>query len=209
MSDKKDHCKIFKPTKDLAESIIRYFPRGVVFNALRKNDTVFRNLIEALVVEFSRFEQSIFETCIELDPNRTEDLIRDWETSVGIPDECFSTDDDLESRRLAVLFKLRGLRIQTEQDFIDMAALFGEVIIIIQGGSVGVYPAKYPMPYLGGAKAARNTIIVFFPEKEKTQYPRPYPVPYFPYGIVECLILRYVPATTRVIFKYQGDVIFP
>lgn len=198
-----DQCELFKPDEDQADLLAAHLPLGGVFDAAREDGTNFRALIEGLGDEYFRTEENTFDVCQEMDPRITDDLLPEWERSVGIPDDCFSTADDIDRRRQAVLLKVGGFRVQTEQDFIDLAALLGQTIEIEPGAVSGAYPMTYPGLYLGGAKGARFTMIVHFPNAQNTDYPQPYPVPYgVATGIVECVIEHAAPANVNVVFSY-------
>lgn len=198
-----DQCELFEPDPDQASLIAAHLPIGGVFEAAHEEDTTFRALLEGIGVEYFRTEENIFDVCQEMDPQVTDDLLPEWERSVGIPDDCFSTSGDVDRRIQAVLLKLGGFRVQTEQDFIDIAALLGQTIEIEPGAVSGAYPMSYPGIYLGGVKGARFTMIVHFPDAENTNYPQEYPVPYgVATGIVECVITHAVSSTVNVIFSY-------
>lgn len=198
-----NQCELFEPSADQADLLAAHLPIGGVFDSAREGGTNFRALIEALGAEYFRTEGEAYNTCEEMDPRITIDLLPEWERSVGIPDTCFSTAGDVERRREAVLLKLGGFRVQTAQDFIDLAALLGQTIEIEPGATTGTYPMKYSARYLGGAKGARFTMIVHFPDTPNTSYPQPYPVPYgVATGIVECVIAHAAPSNVNVIFSY-------
>ena len=198
-----NQCALFSPDPDQAALLAAHMPIGGVFDSAREQGTTFNDLLKGLGAELFRVEQEIFNVCRELDPRLTIDLIEDWERSVGIPNGCFTTTGDLTTRRQQVLVLLEGFRVQTAQDFIDLAAVFNEVVEIEPGGLRGAYPMLYPALYLGSAKAARFTMIVHFPNSEDLSYPQDYPVPYgIPTGIVECLINSAAPANVNVIFSY-------
>ncbi len=198
-----NQCQLLAPTTNQADLFAAHLPIGGVFDAAREEGTTFRALIEGLGTEYLRTEENIFDVCEEMDPQITDDLLPEWERSVGIPDSCFSTAGDIERRRQAVLLKLGGFRVQTAQDFIDLAAVLGQVIEIEPGAIGGAYPMRYPGRYLGGAKGARFTMIVHFPNTTNTKYNQLYPGPYgVATGIVECIIQRTAPSTVTVIFSY-------
>lgn len=196
-------CALFDPQSDQASLLAAHLPQGGVFDAAREQDTNFNDLLKGLGEELFRLESEIFRVCQEMDPRLTLDLLPEWERSVGIPDECFSTVEGLVRRREQVLLKLRGVRVQTADDFVELAAILGQTIEIEAGAISGAYPMRYPARYLGGAKAARFTMIVHFPNAQNTNYPQPYPVPYgVATGVTECVIEHTAPATVQVIFSY-------
>lgn len=202
-----DPCKtLWRPNADQLSIMGAHLPIGGIFLAAHTTGTNLNRLILGLIEEFLRMEVFMQRVCMELDPNQTVDLIEEWERSVGIPNDCFKTDETLETRRAQVLLLLSGLVVQTEQDFIDLAIFFGVDVIIEQGSIRGAYPHCYPALYLGGAKAARNTIIVHFPDIPGRYYPHPYDGVDNLYGsnasIVECIFNKVKPATTRIIYSY-------
>ncbi len=198
-----NQCELFEPDLNQADLFAAHLPIGGVFDAAREEGTNFRALIEGLGEEYFRTEEGVHTVCEEMDPRITADLLPEWERSVGIPDDCFSTAGDIERRREAVLLKLGGFRVQTAQDFIDLAARLGQTIEIEPGALSGIYPMAYSARYLGGPKIARFTMIVHFPDTTNTKYPQTYPGPYgAATGIVECVITHAVPSTVTVIFSY-------
>lgn len=201
-----DPCDFFAPNASAqADRFAAHLPIGGVYEAAWRNDSNLRKLLRGLGEELFRVEAEIFRLCMEFDPSRTMDLISEWETSVGIPDSCFKTTASLQERRNQVLVKLRGFIVRSAADFIALAALFGEVIVIEPGKHRGVYPMCYPVIYYPTAEQARFTMIVHFPEVAAATYPLgPYPFPYVRQrlGIVECLIRRVRPANVNVVFSY-------
>ena len=114
--------------------IAKMLPVGKAWDAANDSDTNMGKLFKGLGGEFYRLELLIQTLNRELDINRTEQLIRDWETAVGIPDDCFTIQDEtLAKRRSQVLVKLRNIRIQSRQDFIDLAAEFGVEVDVTPG----------------------------------------------------------------------------
>lgn len=199
-----DACNFFLPREDQASLLAEHLPQGGVFNAARVEGTNFRKLLIALGLELFRLEYAIFNLCHELDPQDTIDLIQEWERSVGIPDDCLKTTGTLQQRRDQVLLKLRGFRVHTAQDFIDLAAFFGEVVEIEYGAKRGVYPMAYPVIYYPDAKTARMTMIVHFPNITTPSYPLAYPFPYqfSRNGVIECLFTHIRPANVDIVFSY-------
>ena len=201
---------LFLPDTGQADKLAAHLPIGGVFEAAWKENadgtpgSNFRALIQGLGQELYRLEEVLYQVYHELDPRKTALLIEEWERSVGIPGGCFKTNKSLEERRQQVLLLLKGLKLQTESDYIDLAAIFGEVIEIEQGAIRGVYPMKFPVVLYATAKAARNTMIVHFPERGGDRFPYSFPFPFSrgTTGIVECLIANNRPSQVDVKFSY-------
>lgn len=197
-------CDLFEPRLNQEDLLAAHLPEGGVFDAARKGDTNFRKLLIGLGLELYRLDLAIYIVCNELDPFTTTDLLPEWERSVGIPDLCLKNNGSLQQRRQQVLLKLRGFRVQSSQDFIDLAAIFGETVQIEPGSIRGVYSAKYPVLYYPNGKTAYFTMIVHFPNVLFQSYPLKY---VFPYqfgrnGVIECLFRKIRPANVDIKFSY-------
>lgn len=80
----------------------RLLPKGRAWEKFRLHP-----LIEGIVGEFCRFEERTEAFLnVELDPGKADELLTDWESMVGIPDECTPENQTLQERREAVLERL-------------------------------------------------------------------------------------------------------
>lgn len=66
----------------------------------------------------------------ETDPRLALELLDEWETAFGIPDQCFGEEYAIEARHNLLLFKMTLLGGQSRQWFIYIAAYFGYTIRI-------------------------------------------------------------------------------
>lgn len=77
-------------------------PTGIAWEQIKCSP-----LIKGMAYEFARFEATVrnfLET--ELDPRITNELLADWETAFGLPDECTPENQTIEQRREQVTQKL-------------------------------------------------------------------------------------------------------
>ena len=193
-----------------AESIAKFLPGGELFTAAHIPDTVYNDFLRGIGrinLEAEGFLK-LFDN--ELDINTTTAFLEAWEETLGIPDGCFDTNTDLETRRTQVLIKLASLGVQTEQDFVDLAALYGVDIAIVTGDELGIFPLTFPFFFFDSPKCARNTIVVFYEVAQTNTFSYTFPLLFGDEAIptLECLFNRLVPATTMVIFR-QVDQIDP
>lgn len=202
--------------EELANSLAAYLPGGPLFEASRfpanvdgKTFSRQRQLIEGLSKELGRAEDLINEYATQYLLDTTTDLISEWESALSIPDECFTVDDLVSSRRRNALVKLAAHGVQIEQHFIDLAALYG-VGITIQSGIEynNVFPMTFPFYFWENDKTARFTMIVsVFDVEEPTRFPFTFP---FPFGddilkFIECFFERLKPANVQIIWRYDKE----
>jgi uncharacterized protein YmfQ (DUF2313 family) len=189
------------------KSLADFLPVGKLFAGKNVSETNLFKLLMGLAAECFRVENNLNLLADEYDIRTTTLLIEEWEKALGIPDDCFTNDVDLETRRQQVLAKFT-LSIDTAESFINLAAIFGYEIEIVTGRSLGVYPLPYPWLYFDSSKTARFTIIVrlatslkpgVYPFTE-TLYPWPYTSDTT--NIIECLLTHVKPANCDIIFQY-------
>lgn len=184
-------------------SLARYLPGGCLFASKGVDNSTFRKLLRGMSGELFRINGLIKEYCEQTLPDETVKFIEEWESALGIPDECFLGTGTLDERRLDILVKLASSGIQTAQDFIDLAALFG-IVITIQNGTVsGVFPMVFPIAFFSSSKDARFTIVVIFSVVAGEEFPYTFPLPFGNNEIVilECLFDNLKPANCDVIFE--------
>jgi len=172
------------------DSLARYLPGGRLFEAAHIDGTNLRSLIEGFSMELFRVNGLIKEYCEEILPDETVKFISEWESAVGIPDDCFLGTGTIDERRTDVIVKLASAGIQTNQDFIDLAATFGVTVIVQNGTEHGVLPLTLPFILFSDRKEVRNTIFVTFTAGTPEQI-----------AILECLFNKLKPATAIVIFQ--------
>jgi uncharacterized protein YmfQ (DUF2313 family) len=189
------------------KSLADYLPIGKLFVGKNVGETNLFKLLMGLAAECFRAENNINLVADEYDIETTTLLIEQWESALGLPDDCMNNTTDLEIRRQQVLAKFT-LSIDTAESFIELVRIFGFDIEIVTGKSVGVYPLPYPWLYFDSSKTARFTIIVRLAESIKpsvypftsTLYPWPYSTAET--NIIECLLTHVKPANCNIIFQY-------
>lgn len=201
----------FLSLEDQTNALARHLPSGPLYEAAwrdKPGDTSeFRKLLQGFAPEMSRLDELMELILQEHDPRFTELFLDSWESAVGIPDECFDGNGSDELRRQNIVAKLCGLSIQTRQEFIDLAALFGFTVIIKSGAECGIFPLEFPICFFDSPKTAKHTMIVIF-QGLGNFFPLPFPIEFRSgiENIVTCLFDRARPASVNVIYKYDGVV---
>ena len=96
----------------------------------------------------------------EIIPDETVLFIDEWESAVGIPDDCFDGQGTIADRRRNVLAKLASFGVQTSSDFVDLAAFFGVPAVVKGGSTHGLFPFEFPMVFFPDERTARHTILI-------------------------------------------------
>lgn len=196
-----------KTVEQQTETLASFLPGGKPFLAKRLPQTTLYKLLYGLAVETARAEGLLNDLTYEHEIGQTSLLISRWEAALGIPDDCFSIEGSLEQRRKNVLLKLGGLGLQTEADFIDLAAVFGMQITIEKGAAYSFFPFNtlFPIEFVDCPATARFTWRIRLSSVT--------PACIFPFNnlfpvcfsdgfgtIVECFFNKLKPANTDLIF---------
>jgi len=187
--------------EEYTDSLAAYLPNGELFASKSVNDSNFRKLLRGLSGELFRANGLLRDYSNEILPDTTAKFLSEWESALGIPDGCFNGEGSNDERRRDILTKLSALGVQTEQDFIDLALIFGKVVTIKQLSNEA-FPA-YSVPFnLVGFPEARFIIIV--EGVDLVGGVPPYDVPFFlsvGESVLECVFKKLKPANCEVIFR--------
>lgn len=190
----------FNPTIPAKQGLklSEFLPTGKAWDAKNDSSKNLGALLLALGSEFNRLEDIVQLTNKELDINFADRLIREWELSVGIPDNCFSINGTLSERHVQIITKLRNVRLQTIQDYKDLAALFGVFVNVAPGVPEGASATD---------KEKRFSITVDLPGQfsgEIFPFPNFFPIPFTSKitSIVQCLFEKIKPANVQLIIQY-------
>ena len=186
-----------------ADSLSAYMPGGLLFASRSIKDSNFRKLLRGMAGELFRANGLLRDYNSEIIPDQTIKFIDEWESALGIPDDCFKGTGDIDERRRDVLIKLASLGVQTEADFLGLAETFGIDIQIRTGSENGLFPMTFPIVFFNTPKVARFTMIVTFDVDAANVFPLTFP---FVFGddtiaIVECLFRKLKPANCDIIFE--------
>lgn len=191
--------------------VAQHIPVGKAWEKGFSPDSNLGKYLIGLAMEFYRFEVLASDVAKEMDINQANQLLVDWEISVGLPCDCFSTDISIEERRKQVLAKFSKFGgIQTADDFIRVAALFGYNIDIYPGLAVGGFPLEFPIVFFASTLEASHTIfIVLIGTIGGTGYfPLPFPIPFSSGAntFLQCIFQKLAPANVNVVVINEGDI---
>ncbi len=184
-------------------SLADYLPGGLLFASKSVQDSNFRKLLRGMAGELFRANGLLKEYSEQIIPDQTVKFIEEWESSLGIPDDCFTGTGSLDDRRRDILVKLAALGVQTAQDFIDLASTFGVTITINPGIEEITFPLVFPVVMFTTEQDARFTIVVRFTNQDVERFPLIFPITFGDgdVAILECLFTKLKPANCDVIFQ--------
>lgn len=191
------------------QALANVLPNGRAWASKNKPYTVLRKFLSGLAVEYWRLENEVESLIRNMNPENADELISDWEESFGIPDGIFTITDDLAKRQRNVMIKKNDLHVQTNPDFVKLAALFGYEVFINNGTASGIFPLKFPILFTSSKKKAKNTLICKFTNRKRPPlFPLKFPIQFSSnadIGIVEKLFQMLKPATANLIFIYKEE----
>ncbi len=205
-----------------ANSIADFLPPGIMFAGGKVTGTNLRSLLRGLGTELFRSEDLLKQYTEEYLPDCTVSFLDEWESALGIPDDCFTGEGTNDTRRRDILAKLASLGVQTADDFEDLALIFGVEVEVQSGVEVGnIFTLVFPVQFLFDTeKQARFTIVVTFLGEDPLTFPLIFPATFspglanenefpleFPFvfgsgiiGLIKCLFTKLKPANCDIVF---------
>lgn len=179
----------FRPQRTLEQqtnSLSSYMISGRIACAKNAVGSKLRQFFRGLSTEIGRVDDLINQIVQEHDINNTTDFIDEWESALGIPDDCFTqtTQLPIEQRRAQILAKIYMRRSFREDDYYVLRDLlapgtpmiieylpgeFFTVRIHLPGSFCSaVFPLPFPLPFGG----CNNIPLICAFNKVKAAYSR-------------------------------------
>ena len=109
------------------DSLAAYLPGGILFAIKSFQDSNFRKLLRGFAGELFRSNGLLIEYSEEILPDTTEKFLGEWESALNLsPGPGYSSSD----RRRDILVRLASSGVQTGDDFVELAAIFGIPITV-------------------------------------------------------------------------------
>jgi uncharacterized protein YmfQ (DUF2313 family) len=195
--------KLFKKQTEtsITNSTSAFMPGGRAFIAKGRDGSILRKFLQGVSKELFRIDEQMNLMSEDYDINAATQFIQQWESAVGIPDDCFDGTGTIEDRRKAVLAKLAKMNLTTEQDFIDLASFFGVSLTIASGTEASVFPMTFPIILFGTAKEAKFTMVVVF-DTAIDGFPFTFPFVFTESAnnLIQCLFNKLKPANVQIIY---------
>lgn len=186
-----------------ALTLADYLPGGEVFSAKIESEKNLFLLLLGFASQYRLIEERLELTFQQYDIKTTEDFLTEWESALGIPDDCFKATGSFEERIRDVNVKFLADTIVTDQDFIDLAALYGISVTIKNGtDNLITFPLTFPTEF-SDFLTAKFTMIVQFSDQLSEEFPFVFPITFGTEAIevLKCLFRKLAPANVDVIFE--------
>ena len=119
---------------EYAQVLADWLPDGKVWEGKNIENSNIRKLLEVFAEEFRRLELKMNEIIDGYDINTSIKFLEEWETMLGIPDDCFSVEGKPDTERQnQILLKIFMDGLSTRQDYIDFADLLGYTVEVSNG----------------------------------------------------------------------------
>ena len=117
----------------------KLLPPGAAFN--RGTGTNLSSLLDGMAEEPARVHDRVGDLMLETMPDTTTEMLAEWETAWGLPDQCTGALDTLAERRAALLARMVHVGQQSPGFFVRVAQTLGYSIVIEEnvGGSAYVW----------------------------------------------------------------------
>lgn len=164
-------------------------PPGRLWDALRETGSLADWLLAALAAEFAQVDGRAEALLDEADPRTVYELLAEWERVVGLPDPCVPAGQTVTERRNALVARLASRGGQSRAYFIALAATLGYTITIDE--QVDGQPHRWRI------NTSATTITEFTCESPCID-----PLRKWGNELLECVMNRYKPAHTELLFGY-------
>lgn len=186
-----------------AEILAQYLPGGEVFAGKADSDKNLFKLLLGFATQYRLIEQRLELAFEQYDIRDTVDFLSEWESAVGIPDECFSGTGTDQERLRDLNVKFLSDTVVTNDDFVAVAAIYGVTVTITNGiDDIVTFPLTFPTEF-SDIRTARFTMIVEFMVDDALKFPLTFPIPFGDETIevLKCLFRKLAPANVDVIFR--------
>ena len=189
-----------------ARGLANLMPNSREWVAKNIPNTNIAKLIRAMSNSIFTLEKTIQDIAQNNDIRYTVDLISQWESVFGIPNDSFTNQVSLVQRRIQVLAMLWAQGCTTVCDFINLIEkVFGNTNISIVHGSDFIQYPPYNVPFTPHTETGneRWTWYIYGDNMVPKKYP-PYNVPFTPNGNstpMTRFVQKLKPENTILIFR--------
>ena len=188
---------------DFQQAMLRLLPQGRVWR--RDPGSNLSALFLGLAPTYTRNTEAAAQVLIDASPATTQNLLLEWERSLGLPDPCTAANPSVQQRRAAVRAKWGARGSLTIPYFINLAAKLGFTITIQECAPYAVdMPCDMSLngpewAFVWQVSAPQITTFYFSVDQSSVDDP----LESYDAGELVCRITADAPAETLVLFKFS------
>lgn len=188
---------------DFLQKLIDHLPEGEVWP--RDPDAPMARALSVLAATYARLNQRDSNLLVDVFPLSTEEMLVEWEASLGLPDPCTPLNATLAQRIAAVAAKVIAQGGQTVDYLKQVAAAIGVVVTITE-----IAPFRVGVSRVGERLYSDEwayTLIVNAPKTPIVEFRVGHsavgdPLASWGNAQLECVLNRVKPAHVSIIFTY-------
>lgn len=188
---------------DFQQALLALMPRGRIWR--RDSASIQAQLLGALSPSYERSTRAAAQLLVDAMPTTTLNLLPEWESSLGLPDDCAPAGQLTSQRQAAVAARWAARGGQSASYLINLAARLGYTITITQYAPARFGLAKFGDPMRGSAWAYAFSVNAPLESIAYAQFgSSKFGEPFAAWGnqVLECAIKRAAPAHTLPLFAY-------
>lgn len=197
-------------TSDFLGAFIRLLPRGGVWTAVGQGgNTIEGQALETLMPTHVRLTESAADLLIDAFPATTDQLLPEWQATLGLPDPCAGPSPTLAQSQAQVVARLTGRGgTRSVAYYINFAATLGYDITVTQfapfvagRGRAGQSARGAAWAYAWQVNAPSVTVTYF----RAGRSPAGEPLAAFGNTVLQCELNRINPAHTVILYNFGAN----
>lgn len=180
------------------------FPRGRIWP--KDPDAVQSTVLSGLSPTLERLNSRANYLLIDAFPETTDELLPEWEESLGLPDPCAGVSPTVQQRRAQVVARLTDSGGQSAPYFVNFAATLGYTVTITNYTTARIGRSRCGDPLNGAAWAhawAVNAPLNTVTKAEIGVASAGEPLASWGNTVLECEIKPRAPAHSVLLFQYN------
>lgn len=189
-----------------------HMPRGKLWESKSIKESNLNSLMRGMATPLNILQQNIENLANELNVNKTVALIGEWETSVGLPDDCTGVVTDLNQRRADVkerLGKQKIVNLVELQAYVDRK--FTDFNVTLKTGvDVFTFEYTFEIQFLGDVSDKFIIVAEIPPQGEQFEYTFEYELTgTIDQTLLRCIIEKVIPVNVVLVIIEVPDVLTP
>ena len=190
---------------DFVAALQACMPRGRVWP--KDQDAIQTQALSGLAIPFATHSARSSNLLIDAFPASAEELLPQWEATLGLPDPCAGEAPTIQLRQAQVVARFTAKGGQSAAYFVSLAASLGYDITITQFAPFRFGQNTFGSPLYGVAWAFAWQVNAPTFSLKKFEFGVDTfgePFAYWNNNVLQCELQRYAPAHTYLLFNYQA-----